>query len=202
MKDVKTALYYASIAYILLLSALFLTGRVGSGYPGREKRGTRAAAAAGRGVLLLLWAGAALYVTVLSRLGRDLPGRFIFSSGETMRSYAEGRINLDPFRTVRNMIRGTRAGTFSPAAAALNIAGNLILFCPVAGCVRSFSRRGRILLTFLWSLIGSLAVEATQLLLTAGSFDVDDVILNAGGAVLFALILAAARGAGRRKKIK
>ena len=73
----------------------------------------------------------------------------------------------------------------------------------------AFNRYGRMLgasllvavLTFLWSLAGSLAVEGTQLLFMAGSFDVDDVILNVGGAVLFAILLAARRrGRGKRKK--
>ena len=99
------------------------------------------------------------------------------------------------------MIRGMRAGTFSPAACALNVVGNLILFFPAAGFVRDFARRHRVALTFLWSLAGSLAVEGTQLLFMAGSFDVDDVILNVGGAVLFAILLAARRrGRGKRKK--
>lgn len=192
-EDVKTALYYASIAYIALLSAGFLMSR-------RDGR-RGGAAAAGRGVLLLLWVAAVAYVTVLSRLGAGTPGKFIFSSDEAMRSYADRRINLDPLKTVRDMIRGMRAGTYSPAACALNVAGNLILFFPAAGFVRAFARRGRIALTFLWALAGSLAVEGTQLLFMAGSFDVDDLILNTGGAVLFAVLLAARRrGAEKRKK--
>ena len=196
MKDVKTVLYYVSIAYILLLSVMFLTRRSGECVRGTGRNGARS----WRAVLLLLWAGAVLYVTVLSRLGPGDPGTFIFSSGETMRSYADRRINLDPLRTVRNMIRGMRAGTFSPTSAALNIVGNLALFCPAAGFVRCFSRRGRIFLTFFWSLAGSLAVEGVQMLITVGSLDVDDVILNTGGAVLFALILAVVHRGGRKRK--
>ncbi len=199
MKDVKTVLYYASIAYIAALSVWFLTRRGGICVRGAGKRGRRRGMA-GRIMLLALWVGAVAYVTLLSRLGPGDPGTFIFSSGETMRSYADKRINLDPFRTVRDMVRGMRAGTFSPVSCALNLVGNLILFFPVAGFIRAFTKRRRLLLTFLWALAGSLAVEGTQMLMTIGSFDVDDLILNVGGAVLFAVLLVAFHRDGRRRK--
>lgn len=93
------------------------------------------------------------------------------------------RMNLQPFREIRRCI--FRHRDLGMRYVLLNLLGNIVIFIPYGMIppvmVRSLRRFLKmVLLTALTSLI----IEQTQLVLGAGSFDVDDIILNTiGGAV-------------------
>jgi len=66
-----------------------------------------------------------------------------------------------------------------------NIGGNILLFLPFGIILpfawRKFGKPGKLLLA---AFICSLSLELTQLFFALGNFDVDDLLLNMGGALL------------------
>lgn len=123
------------------------------------------------GILLALYLVLLVYFLLASRLfGRDI-------------GYSEHRFNLLPFREiVRFYTYWKQVGFLS---AFLNLAGNLVGFIPLGILVPWVSRRMRcwtriVKLGFLVTLV----VETLQLVLKAGIFDVDDIILNTVGTLV------------------
>lgn len=83
----------------------------------------------------------------------------------------------------------------------LNVAGNVALFVPVGIFLPLFFKRLNSGLRVAMVSAGlSLLVETLQLLTTTGEFDVDDVLLNATGAVLGYCVFRVAEGFVERKK--
>lgn len=89
----------------------------------------------------------------------------------------------------------------------INVVGNVVVFIPFGmflPCL--FPRCRNILLTMLFSLEFSLAVEITQLISRVGRFDVDDLLLNTIGGSVGCLLffidscIRKSRCAGRGKK--
>ena len=101
----------------------------------------------------------------------------------------EAMVNLTPLRTVRRYLGTLRRGVIYATSLA-NLAGNVLLFMPMAfflPCLfpgmRSFWRFPLFMLALL------VAVEALQLLLGCGTCDVDDVLLNLTGTLLMFCIV-------------
>lgn len=122
-------------------------------------------------ILLALYLVLLVYFLLASRMF----GRHI--------GYSEHRYNLLPFREiVRFYTYWKQVGFLS---AFLNLAGNLVGFIPFGILVPAVSRRMRswttvVKLGFLLTLV----LEILQLILKAGIFDVDDIILNTAGALV------------------
>jgi len=96
-----------------------------------------------------------------------------------MRSY-----NLTPFRTIRFYVEAYDNFAVRRRIVAANLCGNLVLFAPLGIVVPYFRKRFRNPLLFLPALLCLLwAVEYAQYLTGRGSLDIDDVILNAAGAI-------------------
>jgi glycopeptide antibiotics resistance protein len=112
------------------------------------------------------------------------------------RGYLPQRVNLVPFETIRLYMR------VAGYVGYLNNIGNVLAFLPLGCFYRCFARRRRtaVLCVLLTALV-SLAFECLQLLLQVGSFDVDDVILNALGGFLGYAATALA-GWFRRKRAR
>ncbi|MDR1062247.1 MAG: VanZ family protein [Clostridiales bacterium] len=105
------------------------------------------------------------------------------------------RVNLAPFKTIRHYMQ-------SPSRAGLvNNAGNVIVFAPLGFFLRRFSRgRAPAFFCVLAPALASLLFESLQLLWRVGSFDVDDIILNAlGSAAGYIACALLARGARARQ---
>lgn len=68
----------------------------------------------------------------------------------------------------------------------VNVVGNVAIFIPFGIFLGFMFRENGIsgIETILYALVVSLGLESAQLLLAIGQFDVDDLILNAGGALL------------------
>lgn len=127
---------------------------------------------------ILLMSVFGLYVAILLL--------FLFGKSNYMRA-----VNFVPFFTIKGYLF-----RHMPMAVS-NLAGNILLFVPMGVYLPLFSRRGRTWSALLWILLMSIAVEAAQFFLRAGSADIDDVILNVTGGligILFYRLLRAAFG--------
>ena len=109
----------------------------------------------------------------------------------TREEYMETCVNFQPFHTVYHIyIKGYVNGYVSARYTLLNLQGNLIAFMPFAFFLPCFFPKQRHWYLFLPTILLTVcAVEGMQLLLMVGSCDVDDLILNVGGAFLLFWIL-------------
>lgn len=114
-----------------------------------------------------------------------------------IRSYYQSfklKPNTTPFRSIREYAYGYHHYNFDIWF--FNLFGNVLLFVPLGFLLPIlFSKARRFPMTVLWSLLASLAIELTQYATHLGSFDVDDLILNAlGGAIGYAAWAVTASG--------
>ena len=105
--------------------------------------------------------------------------------------YLKWFVNFHPFESIYTVyIRGTMDGYVSARYAILNLLGNLCAFMPLSillpALLRCMRRWYFFLPTVLLTVVG---VEGLQFWMMVGSCDVDDVILNVGGAMILYLVL-------------
>ncbi len=117
-------------------------------------------------------------------------GRNIFNvfnwSATNFEEYAKTSLNVIPFGTVKLMINGLFAENISFKYFIINILGNFFLLTPLGYFIpKLFKGINRFWKFLLVSLGISLSIEILQLLFLTGSCDVDDLILNVLGAVIF-----------------
>lgn len=96
------------------------------------------------------------------------------------------RTNLAPFRTIGGYIRDYNNHTLPKSIIFQNLIGNFAVFAPcgiLLPCI--FKRLQNFWRFFLAMLVILLCVEIGQFITRFGSMDIDDVILNMTGAVLF-----------------
>jgi glycopeptide antibiotics resistance protein len=129
---------------------------------------------------------------------------FMFFSEEWGRSILGGdyRYNLVPFQEIRRYLHF--AGRIGEVRVLLNLAGNVIGFMPfgvLLPVLRISDRKTGFFKTALLGMELSFCIEITQLVLRAGSCDVDDVILNTIGACMgYGLYRCAVRMKERHEK--
>lgn len=124
--------------------------------------------------------------------GMRLDADRLMDTGLTRRQYyMKWFVNFRPFQSIYTVyIRGLLRGYVSIRYTLLNLLGNLCAFMPFAFFLPCFFKRMRHWYCFVPAVIGTVAlVEGTQLWLMVGSCDIDDLILNAGGAVLLYFLL-------------
>ena len=136
----------------------------------------------------VLWLCFALYLHLIlnftlfdAGLGRQAHGGVPIDRA----SYMEWFVNFRPFHTIKQIyIDGYRYHYIGLRYLLLNLAGNIVAFMPFAFFLpRLFPRTAR-WWKFLLLIVSTVClVEAAQLLFMCGSCDVDDLILNAGGAM-------------------
>ena len=93
------------------------------------------------------------------------------------------RYNLVPFNEIKRFIMYRKQ--LGMKAFMLNVVGNVAAFIPAGFMLPAISRRSRRLVGL--AAVGfmlSFFIECTQIVFRAGSFDVDDLMLNTLGAVL------------------
>ena len=106
--------------------------------------------------------------------------------------YEEFSYNLRPLVEIRRFIKYRQQVGFDYFF--LNIAGNVIGFIPIGMILPVMSRRFySFFRTVLFGFSLSFLVECLQLITRAGTFDVDDIILNTAGTIIGYLIFVAAR---------
>ena len=127
------------------------------------------------GLFLLLFATLTLFDPLWGR-----NGGFVNWTKELFRVYAENSLNLVPFRTIGSYIA---KGTYRQLL--VNIAGNLVCLMPLGILLPLCFEKQKKPLVFLLTGAGiSAGAEILQFITLSGSCDIDDIILNAGGAFL------------------
>lgn len=127
------------------------------------------------GLFLLLFATLTLFDPLWGR-----NGGFVNWTKELFRAYAENSLNLVPFRTIVNYFAKGSLRQFM-----VNIAGNIVCLMPLGILLPLCFEKQKKPLVFLLTCVGvSAAVEILQFATLSGSCDIDDIILNAGGAFL------------------
>lgn len=145
-----------------------------------------------RGVFLVffvLYVAFVLNITLLdSFFGRSF--HLIWNlKREEMIKYVSSSVNVIPFKTVMLYIKGFASHKVKAGDFALNIFGNLTAFMPFGLFLPLYAPKTRKIKGFLLTMfLIVLGIESLQLLSMCGAFDVDDIILNVGGAFLFYLI--------------
>lgn len=142
-------------------------------------------------VYFILYVYLLLSLTLMDETLRLDPAR-LESAGMSRRAYyMKWFVNFRPFYSIRIVyIQGFLNGRINFGYMILNLLGNLCAFMPMAFFLPHLWRAQRHWYVFLPTVtLLVAAVEGTQLLLMVGSCDIDDVILNAGGAFLFFLFL-------------
>lgn len=143
-----------------------------------------------------IWVMFILYLLLLinfmilgNNFGRNF--EFIFTaSKETIKSYFDNNFNVIPFNTIRNYLNNSGV-YFDIKLVCINILGNLICFMPFAFFLKYLFKKENKFINFLLTiLLIIISFELIQLITLSGSFDIDDIILNTLGSILFYLFIS------------
>ncbi len=138
-----------------------------------------------------------LYVHLLLTLvlfdkyfGRNGFSALLNITWEELGLHIKESLNLIPFKSLICFFEGIADGPVSIRAFVINIFGNIAAFIPFAFFVPLLFKKIRSLKSFLIFIVCTVCtVEILQLLLFTGLCDIDDLILNSGGAtVAYALL--------------
>ena len=125
---------------------------------------------------------------------------FTFSNNRvnylTINNILKRENNLIPFISMINLFK------YSKRTFLYNALGNLLMLTPLAVLLPLLSDKfKRVKNYFLCVLILTITIESTQYIFKLGSFDIDDIILNVGGSVLFYIIICKSKLKSIIKKI-
>lgn len=156
----------------------------------------------------IIWVLFALYLFELvsflffeNGFGRNGIGSIVFSKN-VYRTYLNTSFNIIPFRVILFYLVGFVRGTQGIFHVIINLVGNFISFMPFALFLPLLFPKflkSKYFIFFLSILV--LVVELVQMLLLTGSCDIDDWILNVGGAVLLYFIFKKCQVYDRLKKV-
>lgn len=146
---------------------------------------------------ITFWAIFGIYLVLLitftlldGYFGRGNYTLIFFAPEEMTGMYTSTSINLIPFKNIFKFIVRFFQGRLSEKFFFTNVLGNLAAFMPFALFVPLLMKRFSKFLPFTLFTGGCIvAVEVTQILLLTGFCDVDDLILNLGGACIMYGIL-------------
>lgn len=111
---------------------------------------------------------------------------FLSCNKGAFKEYINESTNLVPFATVKLFINGYFNDKLSFVDTVINLFGNFVAFMPLPLFVCIFFKKFKSgLKIFITVLISVIAIELLQFLFLTGSSDIDDVILNTSGAMLF-----------------
>jgi glycopeptide antibiotics resistance protein len=146
---------------------------------------------------IVLYASFACYALALGYL---LFGRTAWGGGMTLGEYIRWHTNLVPFKSILMYIRALSDSSMNREIPVLNLLGNLLMLLPMGLYLPGFIKKlRRVGIFILWMTVILLVIEAAQLLLRRGSFDIDDMILNMAGALAGFTAYSGISGALQRK---
>jgi len=113
-----------------------------------------------------------------------------FIDTNSFKYYIDHALNLVPFKTISLYIKNLDYNALSTQNIVFNLVGNFVCMMPFAlflpllfKCERKFFRFSETMLCI------TISIELIQFITTSGTCDIDDVILNASGAILLYGIL-------------
>lgn len=125
------------------------------------------------------------FTLINDSFGRNITNIFTAESTQ-IDEYISQKINLIPFATIKLFINAYKTEILKPHIVFENILGNLVAFMPFAFLIpHVFSKINTAIKFFVTISVFVVVIETLQLLFLTGSADVDDFILNVGGAMLF-----------------
>ncbi len=135
--------------------------------------------------LFLLYTLLVIDFTLMNNsFGRSISNIFLTDKSEVV-EYLSRKINLVPFATVKLFINAYKESVLETRSVVENILGNLFVFMPFAFFVPTlFKKINSTLKFFIFIAIAVLVIEVLQLIFLTGSADIDDFILNVGGAMI------------------
>ena len=132
------------------------------------KRTTAKRIRAGAWIVFLVYLASLIYIMFLAeRYGR-------------LQGADAARFNLTPLKEIRRFL--SNRAVLGGRAVFLNVAGNILAFCPFGAILPVMFRKIRSMgqVTVLTAVF-SICIETVQLVTRAGVFDVDDILLNTLG---------------------
>ena len=141
-------------------------------------------------VLFIFYLALLIHFTLLGdSMGRSVHN-ILHWNRQAFRQYLQQSMNLVPFTTIRLFICAYRSGSLPIWSIVMNLLGNFMILMPVPFFISVvFQKRHRWHTVLIAVFCVSLLIELLQLLLLAGSCDIDDVILNvSGGMASFAVL--------------
>lgn len=104
--------------------------------------------------------------------------------------YIDNALNLVPFKTISIYIKNLSYTALTKENIMFNLVGNFVCMMPFALFLPLLFKCERKFFTFVKTILCiTISVELIQFITTSGSCDIDDVILNASGAIMFFGIL-------------
>ncbi|MDO5520021.1 MAG: VanZ family protein [bacterium] len=139
------------------------------------------------GVEWVVFAAYLIILTSILFLGQR--GSIAFSETR-LQDYIARNCNFMPLRTIREYIRFYQEDTINTSIIVENLLGNLMLFMPMGVFLPALFKKVKTWGRFVGiTLLIIYVIEIAQVLTRTGSYDIDDVILNLGGAcVVFAIV--------------
>lgn len=130
------------------------------------------------------------FTLINDSFGRNISN--IFLADKTLvNEYLSQKINLVPFATIKLFIKAYKESNLKPHIVIENILGNLLAFSPSTFFVPRIFKKVNTALKFLLCIsCAVLTVEVLQIVFLTGSADIDDFILNVGGAMAVYGVLA------------
>lgn len=123
------------------------------------------------------------FTLINNNFGRSISNIFL-ADKITVEDYLANKINLVPFATVKLFVNAYRESKLETLVVLENIFGNLVAFMPFAFFVPNiFKKVNSGLKFFVCISVCVLIIELLQIVFLTGSADVDDFILNVGGAM-------------------
>jgi len=104
-------------------------------------------------------------------------------SAAERRAYLTENINFIPFHSLKLFWRAMRCGYLPLSVCFANIFGNLAVFAPMPVFLYIIGKKKSMSLALFCTLSAVILVETVQIFTMCGSADVDDLLLNMGGAV-------------------
>lgn len=138
-----------------------------------------------------LWIYFVLYIILLLTLTLFDPmwGRYGISFSKLSFENIIESSNLIPFKTI-NMYISQFDSMYSTRQVILNLFGNVFAFMPMSFFLPLlFEKENKFINYFFTIFLIVLGIELTQILTSAGRFDIDDIILNVLGAIVMYFIL-------------
>lgn len=123
------------------------------------------------------------FTLINDNFGRRISNIFLADMA-TVNGYLSQKINFIPFATVKLFINAYKDANLNTFVVLENTLGNLFVFMPFALFVPNIFKKINSAVKFLICIsVSVLIIEALQIVFLTGSADIDDFILNVGGAM-------------------
>ncbi len=124
------------------------------------------------------------FTLINDSFGRSISNIFLADKA-MVNEYLSQKINFIPFATVKLFINAYKGDSLETLVVLENIFGNFFVFMPFAFFVPNIFKKINSWFKFLLTIsVSVLIIEALQIVFLTGSADIDDFILNVGGAMV------------------